>query len=50
MRKEHGMSTTRLTVAQALVTFLTQQYVERDGHEQYSDRGQVGGRPAGAGV
>ena len=34
MRKEHGMSTTRLTVAQALVTFLTQQYVERDGHEQ----------------
>ena len=28
------MATTRLTVAQAVVTFLTQQYVERDGHQQ----------------
>ena len=28
------MATTRLTMAQALVTFLTQQYVTRDGVEQ----------------
>ncbi|MCM2392109.1 3D-(3,5/4)-trihydroxycyclohexane-1,2-dione acylhydrolase (decyclizing) [Streptomyces sp. CWNU-1] len=32
--KSSGVATRRLTVAQALITFLTRQYTERDGHRQ----------------